>query len=108
MIKTLKFTSSLVPLVLNGSKTSTWRLFDDKNLSKNDQLILINKQTLQEFAKAKIMEVKELPLKDLTSEDKKGHESFSSDQEMYDTYTKYYQKKVDGNTLIKIVRFKLI
>lgn len=108
MIKTLKFVPELVPLVLNGSKTSTWRLFEDKNLSKGDELILINKGTLQEFAKARITEVKELPLKDLGEEDKKGHETFSSLQQMYQTYAGYYNKKVDGNTLIKIIRFKLL
>jgi hypothetical protein len=108
MIKTLKFVPELVPLVLNGSKNSTWRLFDEKNLSKDEELILIDKSNLKEFAKAKIIEVKELPLKNLTTEDRKGHETFSSDQEMYATYSGYYNQKVEGNTPIKIIRFKLI
>lgn len=43
----------LVPLVLSGEKTSTWRLFDDKDLQKDDDLLLINKATGDEFAKAK-------------------------------------------------------
>lgn len=54
-MKTLKFDQSLVPLVLSGEKNSTWRLFDDKDLITGDDLILMNKQTGEEFAKAKIV-----------------------------------------------------
>jgi hypothetical protein len=32
-MKTLKFYDNLIPLILSGEKTSTWRIFDDKNLS---------------------------------------------------------------------------
>lgn len=36
MNKTLKFAPDLVPLVLSGKKDTTWRLWDDKNLTEND------------------------------------------------------------------------
>lgn len=32
--KALKFTPELSAKILSGEKTSTWRLFDDKNLQK--------------------------------------------------------------------------
>lgn len=35
--KTLKFTPELSAKILSGEKTSTWRLFDDKNLQKGDR-----------------------------------------------------------------------
>ena len=57
--KTLKFDSNLVPKILSGDKTSTWRLFDDKDLKVGDNLILIEKETGKEFAKAVITEVED-------------------------------------------------
>ncbi len=42
-MKTLNFSDKLVPLVLSGAKTATWRLFDDKNLAIGDELIFKNK-----------------------------------------------------------------
>lgn len=107
MIKSLKFAPELVPLVLSGQKTSTWRLFDDKNLSVGDDLSLINSSTGESFGQAVITEVIEKDLEELTLEDREGHESFNSDQEMYDTYRKYYNQNVGPETQIKIVRFKL-
>jgi hypothetical protein len=40
-MKTLKFRDYLVPLILSGSKTATWRLFDDKDLAKGDAIQLL-------------------------------------------------------------------
>lgn len=107
-MKTLKFAPGLVPLVQNGSKTSTWRLFDDKDLTEGDLLSLVEKSNGQEFARAKITSVKEINLGNMTEEDKEGHEKFNSDEKMYETYSKYYGVKVDRDTLIKIVKFRLI
>ena len=44
---------------------------------------------------------------ELTLEDKKGHEGFLSDRQMYKTYTKYYGREVNSETVVKIVRFNL-
>ena len=107
-MKTLKFALNLVPLVQDGSKTSTWRLFDDKDLTEGDLLSLLDKSTGQEFAKAEITTVKEISLGNMTEKDKEGHEKFNSNEEMYETYSKYYGVKVDKDTLLKIVRFRLI
>jgi len=44
----------------------------------------------------------------LTNDDWEGHEKFSSETEMYKAYTKHYGgKKVDKNTKVKIIKFKL-
>jgi hypothetical protein len=51
-MKTLKFAANLVPLILSGEKTSTWRLFDDKDLQVGDELEFINKNTNTTFASA--------------------------------------------------------
>ena len=44
----------------------------------------------------------------LTEEDKQGHEPFSSDEEMYKTYSGYYNIEVTSNTPLKIIKFQLI
>lgn len=107
-MKTLKFMPHLVSLVLSGEKTSTWRLFDDKYLHKGDNLLLINKATGEEFAKAIIIKVEEKKLKDLNEDDFDGHEKFESEEKMYESYRSYYGDKVTPETIIKMVDFKLI
>jgi hypothetical protein len=107
-MKALKFMPHLVPLVLSGEKTSTWRLFDDKDLQKDDDLLLINKATGDEFAKAIITKIEEKKLKDLEESDFDGHEKFESEEKMYEAYRSYYGDKVTPETIIKMVDFKLI
>lgn len=107
-MKTLKFIPHLVPLVISGEKTSTWRLFDDKDLQNGDNLLLINKETGEEFAKATITKIKEKKLKDLEGSDFEGHEKFESEEKMYQAYRSYYGDKVTPDTIIKMVDFILI
>lgn len=107
-MKTLKFVKNLVPLVLSGEKTSTWRLFDDKDLKVGDELILINKDTGDEFAKAVIVDVKEKNLGDIDDTDFVGHEKFESKEIMMSTYKMYYGEKVDENTIVKMINFNVL
>lgn len=106
--KAIKFAPELVPLVKDGSKTSTWRLFDDKDLREGDVVDFIARPELVKFAVAKLTSVIEKPLGELTEEDKKGHEKFSSDEEMYKTYEGYYDKPVGPQTPIKLIRFEIL
>jgi hypothetical protein len=41
-MKKLKFRHHLVKEIVTGSKTVTWRLFDDKDLQVGDELELID------------------------------------------------------------------
>jgi len=105
-MKTIKFRPALAKLILDGEKTTTWRLFDDKDLQAGDQVELMNWETKEVFGHATISEVYEKPIKDLNDCDWEGHERFSSDEEMYSTYREYYPgHKVDANTLVKILHF---
>lgn len=106
-MKTLKFYSELVPLVLSGEKDSTWRLFDDKDLQKGDELALLDKGTLREFAKAVILSVREKKLGEIEESDFTGHEKFESKEKMFETYRKYYGDIVSPETTVKIIKFKL-
>lgn len=106
--KTLRFSPDLVHLILLGKKTSTWRLWDDKNLSKGDIVYFLKSGNGRYFATAKIIEVIEKPLGLLTHEDTLGHEEFDSAKEMYKIFQKYYRRKIGPKTLVKIVQFELM
>ena len=99
---------NLVPLVLSGEKTATWRLWDDKDLQAGDTVSFLNSETRAEFAVADLTKVKENKFKDLTKEDWSGHEKFKTDEEMYQSYSEAYGREVAPETPLKIVRFKLI
>lgn len=107
-MKTLKFRDYLVQLVISGEKNSTWRLFDDKDLQVNDNVDLINWNTKKVFGKAQLTSVKEKKLGDLEDLDFEGHEKFESEEKMYEEYRKYYGNKVGPNSLVKIIKFKLL
>jgi hypothetical protein len=104
-MKNVKFTAELAQLIISGEKTSTWRLFDDKNLSLGDDLEFVNSDTGEKFGEARIIEVKEKPLGSVEQEDFEGHETYKDDEEMYATYRKYYGDKVGPETLVKIIKF---
>ena len=109
MLRGSSFKSHLAGLILKGEKNTTHRLFDDKALKEGDQVNLINKNTLEKFAEAKLIKVYEKTLGTLTGADWEGHEKFSSDEEMYETYKKYYSDKIiDKNTVVKIIRFEIV
>ncbi len=108
MNKTLKFAPNLVPLVIAGTKTSTWRLWDDKGLSKGDVVDLLDNSTLRVFATAYLVKVTSKAFGEFNEADKEGHEKFTNDKEMYETYSGYYNRVVDEKTPVKIIHFKLI
>jgi uncharacterized protein YqfB (UPF0267 family) len=103
--KSLKFTPQLCEQILQGSKTSTWRLFDDKDLQKGDVLEFLNKETLKKFGTATIITLYTKTLGTLEDSDWEGHERFASDEEMYATYRQYYGDSVNPDTEVKIISF---
>jgi len=106
-MKTIKFAKNLVPLILSGEKTSTWRLFDDKDLQVGDEIYLQEFGASQPFATAIISKVVITKFDELTNEDKAGHESYSSDEAMYDVYSGYYRTEVGPETELKVIHFVL-
>lgn len=108
-MKTLKFAPELVPFVLSEEKTSTWRIFDDKDLSLGDELIFVNKVTGEEFAKARIVSVREKTLGEIDAADfDEGHERFESPEKMLESYRSYYGDAVTMDTPLKLIGFELL
>ncbi len=105
-MKTLRFKSHLVPLVLSGEKDSTWRLFDDKDLQAGDKLQFLNSDTNGEFGTATIISTREKKLSELEDSDFEGHEKFESEEKMYEAYRSYYGDKVSPDSIVKIIKFK--
>lgn len=110
-MKTLKLDHRLAQLVLAGEKTSTWRLFDEKDLSVNDNVKLLDKvdpgnpATWKIIGTARINEIIQKPLGDIRPDDYEGHESFPGRQALLESFQKYYGNSVDFDTVVKIIRF---
>lgn len=107
-MKIVKFKDFKAQWILEGTKTSTMRLFDDKDLAVGDILDLFNSDTKESFAKANVAEVLFRSLGEVDDVDLDGHEKWESKQHMLQTLQGYYGDRVDFNTPVKIVRFKLI
>jgi hypothetical protein len=106
-MKTLKFTPELCEQIRRGTKTATWRLFDDKELQKGDEILFVNKETGIVLGKGKIEKLKVTTLGQLTPSDWIGHETYSSEEEMYSVYKKYYGNKVSPDSELKIINFNI-
>ena len=104
-MKTLKFAPELCTQIVAGTKTSTWRLFDDKDLTVGDELIFVNKATLESFGTGEITHLYVKTLGTLKESDWIGHERFASDEVMYATYRRYYGDTVSQYTEVKIIHF---
>ncbi len=106
-MKTLKFRAVLVPLILSGEKTSTWRLFDDKDLAAGDELEFKNKETGEVVAYATATKVIIRPMGKLKEEEIEGHEKYTSSEEMYKTFSGYYKAPIGPEKPVTIAWFEL-
>lgn len=107
-MKTLKFKAFKSKWILEGVKTATMRLFDDKDLQEGDELELVNSDSREAFSKAIIIEVVYKKLKDVDDIDLDGHEKWDSKNEMLKSLKKYYGDKVSLSTMVKVIKFKLL
>lgn len=110
-MKTLKFDHDLAQEILQGKKTATWRLYDDKDISVDDTIKIIDKvkpdepASWQVIGRAKVEEVVEKKLGRAGDEDMKGHEIYTSKDEMLKAYKSYYGDRVTFDTPVKIIHF---
>lgn len=103
--KTIKYSPELVPLVQSGEKTTTWRLWDDKDFKPGDEVDFIKRPELTLFARAKLLSVSEKTMGTITDEDRMGHEQYADE---YATYTNFYKRPVTAQTPVKIIKFSII
>ena len=109
IMKTIKFTPELTELIKKGKKTTTFRLFDDKNLTIGDTVILAtrDKEKITEFGKGKIVNIRVKTLNSLDEDDYIGHEKVHKTN-LLDYYKSFYGEKVEIDTEVKVIRFKVI
>lgn len=110
-MKTLKFNHQDAQEIFEGKKNTTWRLYDDKDLSVDDTIKFIDKvkedspSTWQVIGQGKVTEIIEKKLGSVTADDMAGHQQFGSDEEILEKYRGYYGDRVTLDTPVKIVRF---
>lgn len=110
-MKSLKLEHELAQAVVAGTKTNTWRINDDKNLSVNDELELIDKvdpampESWRSIGRAKITQITEKRLGDIADTEIDGHELYESREAMYETFKRYYGPDIGDDTPVKIVGF---
>lgn len=112
-MKTLKLDHSLADMVRRGDKTSTWRMYDDKDIRVNDEIELLDKvdpkdpSTWGQVGIARVDMVIEKRLGDVSRSDFQGHAEYASREEMLQDYQKYYGPQVTFETPIKMIHFTL-
>ena len=104
-MKTLKFEPNLVAIIVDGTKTSTWRLHDDKQLEVGDEIQFLDSSTGNTFGYGVVREVISKRFCDLTDDDKKGHETYANDAEMFKTFSRYYGYDITNQEIVKVVKY---
>lgn len=111
-MKTLKFDHKFAQEIAEGSKTSTWRLYDDKDLSVNDHIKIIDKLDPNDptswavIGESIVKEIVEKKLGDVTDKDMAGHEVYGNHEEMLETYRQRYGNRVGLDDPVKMIYFE--
>ena len=106
-MKSLKFKPELIEKIKNGTKRTTWRLFDDKNLEVGDEFEIINSDSKENFGTGIIQDIKIKKLGDIEGLDFEGHERFKNQEDMIKRYQELYGDKVTLDSEVKIIKFSL-
>jgi ribonuclease HI len=111
-MKKIKLDHESANMVLSGGKTSVWRLYDDKDLTVNDVVELVDKvdpeqpQSWKVIGTGRINRIIEKRLGDIQPEDYDGRDSVGeTPRDRLLRYRGYYGEKVSMDTPVKIVHF---
>jgi len=113
-MKTLKLEHHLAEQVKNGLKHSTWRLYDDKDLSVDDRVVIVdkvdpkNRDSWVATGEAVLTRVVEKHLGEVGKDDYDGHNPYDSPEDMLRTFQGYYGDSVSYKTPVKIVYFTFL
>lgn len=112
IMKQLKFDHNFAEAIQTGEKTETFRVNDDKDIKQGDLIQLVDKvdgdrpATWIITGELSIISVFETPLGSLSEEHIMRVDSFSSIEEMIQTFRRFYGEYVDEKTLIKVLVFE--
>lgn len=111
-MKKLKLDHELAQMILDGAKTSTWRLFDDKDLTVNDEVVLVDKvdpalpQTWRVIGTGRINKIIEKRVGDIQAEDYSDHgDSYQQPEDRLRAFRSYYGDRVTWDTPVKMIHF---
>lgn len=113
-MKTLKLNHTVAEALRKNAHSSTWRIYDDKDIRVNDKIELIDKvdphkpESWRSVGTARVDAVEEKRLEDFTKTDLKAHSFFGTHEEMLKTSRSYYGSSVSFETPVKIIRFTLL
>lgn len=113
-MKTLKFEHEAARLIETGKKVSTWRLYDDKDLSVGDDFKVVDKVSPSDtnswriIGDGKITQIIEKRLADLSEHEINTEQGFKSKDEILKAYRGYYGERVSLETPVKIVTFNFL
>jgi ribonuclease HI len=110
-MKTLKFNHKQSELIRHGMKTVTWRVNDEKNLSVDDEVLVIDKvdkknvKTWQIIGIAKINQILAKHLGEIEGDELGGPEEYGSKEERIKMFKEYYGNDINELTPVKIIHF---
>jgi ribonuclease HI len=110
-MKSLKLDHSLAQAVADGTKNSTIRLFDDKDLTVNDQVELIDKVDPRDrnswvpLGTVTIKQVVQKRVGEITVKDLREHGLYDSTEAMLTELQRYYGPGISLETPAKIITF---
>jgi ribonuclease HI len=113
-MKQIKFNHTFAELIRQGKKTATFRMYDDKDLSVDDRVELLDKvdpkrpATWISIGFGRIDSIVEKRLSAVTEDDLHECEQFDTREKMLATYRKYYGEQVTIDAPIKVIRFTLL
>ena len=106
--KTIGFAPDLVPLVLNGSKTLTYRLGNKWDfLEVGDTILTDDSGTGKVFAELEIT-LKEKGTFATLRDDREWHEMYRTPEERRATFEKYYKRPIADDEPALILGFKVV
>jgi len=101
------FAGNLVPLILDGTKTLTYRIGDEYDfLEIGDEIDVRDSSNENVFGKIKITEKSYTTFADLPI-NRNGHEVYKNKQEQRETFEKYYGQ-IDDKDKMLVLGFSLV
>jgi ribonuclease HI len=113
-MKALKLEHRYAQLVLSGQVQSTFRLYDDKDLTVNDEIQLIDQvdrdkpATWQPIGVGIIDQILEKKIADITNEEIVQMIHTQSRQELLNAIHRFYGGQIDETVPVKLIRFKFV